>query len=275
MTKPKDKSFVLNGQPEPDYVQIRALVAKKTNVDLRAIKAAAPHIAAIADVPQDRQKAFCFELEAVLNEAHRRAIRRKWVQSLSSAKREALEEIEAAINALRRAFGRLGKGEARLVFNIELGLTYQRLDPGDHIGDLLSSLNARNVLEPPVTTRALRALAMASSVLVNKNPNRRKGKGSVQDYNLQRFVEALWRCANEHGGALTANCKNNAGSGAMFKALERLRPLFDTLVCGQGFIKSVLPAQTIASVVRATRERARREAAREQTRREDAGRPGT
>ena len=54
MTKPKDKSFVLNVQPEPDYVQIRALVAKKTNVDLRAIKAAAPHIAAIADVPQDR-----------------------------------------------------------------------------------------------------------------------------------------------------------------------------------------------------------------------------
>jgi hypothetical protein len=266
LTKPKDKSFGLNGQPEPDYGRIRALAARITNADLNAIKTAVPDMAAIAGVPQDRREAFCFELEVLINEAHRRVMKRKYVQSMSSAKREALEEIEMAINALRRAFGKLGTGRARLAFNIELGLAYQRLDPGDHIGDLLPSLNARNILKPPVTTRAVAALAMASSALVNKNPNRRKGKGSVQDYNFQRLVGALWQCANEHGGALTANCKNNAGSGTMFRALEHLRPLFDTLVDGQGFIKSVLPAQTIANVVKA---------AREQARREDTGRPGT
>ena len=41
----------------------------------------------------------------------------------------------------------------------------------------------------------------------------------------------------------------------MFKALEELRPYFDESRYTAGFIKKVLPAQTIANIVAAQRKR--------------------
>jgi hypothetical protein len=231
--------------------------------DLGAIKAVAPEIAIIANIPQDRNEAFCMELAELILIADSRRLYTAFVQKLSPKEGETFEEIEAAVNALRRALGKLnGVHKAHFIFALRGAYQRLALDKGDHIGDLLPPLDAsaddfmRAMISAPVTVRAMHALALASSTFVNKNPNRKGGRGSVRDWNFQGFVRELWICADKHGGALTANCKNNVGSGKMFKALERLRLLFEALD-GEGFIKPELgpQAQTIANIVSDARAR--------------------
>jgi hypothetical protein len=231
-------------------------IADKALAESVAIRAVAPEIAVIANIPQNRHEAFGAELQDIINIAHGRLLNRAFVHGLSPKEQKTFEEIEAAVNALRQAFGKL-KGEPKALFIVALRSIYERLDRGDHIGDLPPSPEAdddermRAMTSAPVTLRVVRALASASSTFVNKNPNRKDGKGIVRDWNFQGFVRELWACAHKHGGALTANCKNNVGSGTMFKALERLRLLFEGFTGAEGFIKPELgaQAQTIANIV--------------------------
>jgi hypothetical protein len=72
--------------------------------------------------------------------------------------------------------------------------------------------------------------------------------GNFRNITFKLFVHNLWKCANKHGGELTANCKRNVGVGGMYRALDALRPYFPA-----DFIQTRRQAQTIANIVRAAR----------------------
>jgi hypothetical protein len=220
---------------------------------------AAPRVAAIAEIPHEQRGAFCVEAAKLISRAQSRAIIQAWVRASPGAEKK-FEEIETAVSALRSALRKL-TDEERCYFYVQLRSTFHQLGAGEPtpIGDFLPKLKvneiARALREAPVTMRVLSALAVASAEMTNRNPNRRGKKENWQNAAFQAFVGALWRCADKHGGTLSANCKNNVGSGAMFKALEELRPYFDESRYTAGFIKKVLPAQTIANIVAAQRKR--------------------
>jgi hypothetical protein len=235
------------------------LGVKRAIAAVEVPKLAAAMVADIAGIPRERREAFCVEAADLISRAHSRALDQAFARASRTTEKK-FEEIEAAVSALRGALRKLTREEFGY-FRIKLRSAYHELAAGEStpIGDLLPFLEvdgiARALSETPVTTRALRALALASANMTNKNPNRRGRRGNWQNAAFQVFVGGLWRCAHKHGGALSANCKNNVGSGAMFKALDELRPHFAKMYCSEGFIKNVLPAQTIANIVAANRKK--------------------
>jgi hypothetical protein len=160
------------------------------------------------------------------------------------------KKIEAAVAALRGALDSLNKEEKRY-FETELWGVHRHLDPDRWPFPGLNERAAVNAFHASNEASAyeLRALALASASLVDKNPNRRGKQGPRAHSALRGLVRALWRCAHKHGGELSAYSKENKSSGTMFKALEELRPYFARMPCGTGLIPSRLPVQTIVSVV--------------------------
>jgi hypothetical protein len=196
---------------------------------------AAAKVADIAAVPAERRQSFCGEAHQLIADPSMGAL-----LTFTPERRKRLERLERA--------------------NLEL-LHALRALPDDEQGYFQGTFSAyqREIINYPGGEVNLdEAVAMAAIVcalLTGKNPDRamtrRPGrqKGSVRDWAFHDFVRRLWDCANRHGGNLTANCKNNEGIGRMFKALETLRPHFP-----DGFIPLVLPAQTIANIVKSLRD---------------------
>jgi len=227
---------------------------------LRELTVLYPHVAAtlaeIANIPSEQREVFGKKIVSLLQSAHLAIVCR------ADTPPGAFEEIEAAARTLRRAILRLPRDQY-LAFACVLWSAYWDLSAGgaSPLGDLvppLRSLDAAKVataMRLPVTRRAIRALALAGSRLANKDPNRRDGAGGAQNWAFTGFVRVLWQLAHNHGGKLTANTKHGRGVGSMFTALEELRPIFGELSHAEGFIPNVLPAQTIANVVKAERNK--------------------
>jgi hypothetical protein len=217
---------------------------------LAARTAAVERLADIAKTPHSRREAFCAEARESIS----LAISNACFQKIPPIMARQFKELEAAINATYRALGKLSDDE-RSIFAGELWETYyllhHRLDAPPPLFENRGQawLNAR---------RMMRAMALAAGRIANKDPHRRKGKGGSQNWIVLVFVRALWRCADKHGGQLTANCKSNVGSGSMFQALEALRPCFVAMPgeIAKDFIKPVPPSQTIANTVSAERKKA-------------------
>jgi hypothetical protein len=170
------------------------------------------------------------------------------------AQQRHLKELEAAINAANCALTGLSVDE-RFVFAGRLWAAHYSLHlrfPDDP--SWLSKSREQAWLR---ARREMRAMALAAGWLANKQPGRKKGKGGSQNWIFLAFVGALWHCADRHGGRLTAHCKNNVGSGSMFRALEALRPYFAATPEAADFIRPVLPAQAIANKVNAERKKTR------------------
>jgi hypothetical protein len=216
---------------------------------MQVAKQGAARLADIADIPHDRRDAFCTDAKNIINFAHTRTIMRTQVK-ISRATERKFKKIEAAVVALRGALGSLTKEEKRC-FETELWGVRRHLDPERWPFPGLNEKAAVNAFHASskVSAYELRALAFASASLVNKDPNRRGKRGRRADPALLRLVSALWRCAREHGGELSANSKENKASGTMFKALEELRPYFAKMPYGAGLIPSGLPVRTIVDVV--------------------------
>ena len=192
-------------------------------------KKAAANLVTIANIPTENRKIFCTAVTSLIA-ATQLSLRQQDV----FGKVKTFEEIERAVLALLSALRRLTGPELRYL-QICLEGAHENYFPND----------------PNVPSwAAVPAMLYACSPTVNKNPSRRNRKGSVQDWTFQELVRILWMHAAAHGGNLSANCKNNVGSGTMFKALEELRPYFQA---SPKFIKEVLPAQTIANVVKLAR----------------------
>jgi hypothetical protein len=166
----------------------------------------------------------------------------------------AFANMERAINTLVTAEKDLSKaGRAALAINIfaalchhpELGILIRDLeDFENNYAATVENYTATYL----GTLRVVGVLANALSHVANKNPLRVSKKGNAYDFAFKAFVMGLWKIADDHGGSLSANCKNNEGTGSMFDALVKLRSYFPA-VNGRLFIKPVLPAQTIANCV--------------------------
>jgi hypothetical protein len=225
--------------------------------------AAAETLADIAKIPPDRRAAFCEKASVLISRADIDARRRKSPRIM--ALRGQFKELEAAINATNRALAGLSD-LGQFIFAGKLWAAHQSLHlrfPDDPIW--LSESREQAWFR---ARRGMRAKALAAGWLANKQPGRKKGKGGSQNWIFLAFVRALWHCADRHGGKLTASCKNNVGSGSMFRALEALRPYFaatpeaaDSIWSGlpaADFIRSGLLTQAIADTVNAERKKAHR-----------------
>ena len=235
------------------------LVAKLIREHTIVYPQAAVVLAEIANIPSEQREAFCKKTMSLLQTAHGAIIGRSIIAETSSS--DVFEEIEAAARALRHAIRRLSYHE-RNAFAAQLARAYHDLsaEGASPIGDLLPSFPFEadavvKLIRLPVTTRVIRALSLAGSRLANKDPNRRVGAGGAQYWAFTGFVRELWRLAHNHGGKLTANTKHGRGVGSMFAALEELRPIFAELSYAKGFTPNILPAQTIANVVKAERNK--------------------
>ena len=190
---------------------------------------AAAKVADIAAVPAERRQSFCGEALQLIADPSLGA-----PLTFTPERRKRLERVERA--------------------NLEL-LHALRALPDDEQGYFQRSFSEYYFPQKGDLDDAVAVAAKVCALLTGKNPDRvKKGrpgrqKGSVRDWAFHDFVRKLWDCANRHGGNLTANCKNNEGIGRMFKALETLRPHFPN-----GFIPLVLPAQTIANIVKSSRD---------------------
>jgi hypothetical protein len=201
-------------------------------------KRVAAQLPAIAKIPPKNREKFCTAVASLIADTCVSVMSRDMARHLENkhpGAAKAFAEIEGATFALLSALrGLTGRQFEHL--QACLNRTHREFFPDDP-----------NV---PNWAMVVPTMLYACSSIVNKNPTRGNRKGSVQDWMFQRFVRHLWLCAAEHGGNLSANCKNNVGSGAMFKALDELRPR------SKFFIKSVLPAQTIANIVKLARSSA-------------------
>jgi len=195
---------------------------------LAAADLIAAQVADIAAVPAVRRESFCEEAYPLIVNPSL-----GWPLTFTPERRKRLEKVERANLELLHALRALPYDEQGYFQNLFWPYSCKEVDLED-------------------------AVAMAAKLcawLTGKNPDRVKKrrpgrqKGSVRDWAFHDFVRKLWDCANRHGGNLTANCKNNEGIGRMFKALETLRPHFPN-----GFIPLVLPAQTIANLVKSSRD---------------------
>lgn len=226
---------------------------------------AAATLVEIANIPPEQREAFCKKTVSLLQTAHGAIIGRSIIADTASS--DVFEEIEAAVHTLRRALGGLSHHQRSALVSQLIGAYHDLSAEGaSPIGDLPPPLPfdadavvrvdaVVKMMKLPVTTRVIRALAVAGSRLANKDPNRRDGAGGRQNWAFIGFVQALWQCAHNHGGKLTANTKHGRGVGSMFTALEELRPIFAELSYANGFIPNVLPAQTIANAVKAERNK--------------------
>jgi len=85
------------------------------------------------------------------------------------------------------------------------------------------------------------------SKVTGKSPSfeargRTRPRGTVNDWQFQKFVGGLWCIVREHGGDLKFSRKENRPYGTMAAALTILRPLFP------GLIPTVLPSKAILAV---------------------------
>jgi hypothetical protein len=256
MTQAKDRPPVPCTQTATDKMLQHILDER------RAAELSAARIADIAGIPHERHDAFCADTKNIIIFVHIRATSRTWVKT-SRATEGKFKKIEAAMVALRNALGSLTNEEKKYL-GIELWCVHRHLDPErwpfPGINERAAVINALRASDK-ASAYELRALAFASASLVNKNPNRRGKREDWTDTALRKLVVLLWRCAHEHGGRLSASCKENKGSGTMFKVLEELRLYFTRTPYGGGVIKSVLPAQlpaqTIANIVAAEHKKAK------------------
>jgi hypothetical protein len=238
---------ILKGIPADQRKAILDLTAQQAAKSLPVLEASAENLAIIAGIPADQRKAFCDEVKPLILQAASNALNQRFAQVM--AQEQQFEELEEAILATRHAWGRLSP-IARLFFMEEVKRAYHNVR-GQRPTDKSKTL--------PITL-ILKAFGLAAARIANKDPNRKAGKGGEQNWAFQGFVRALWRCADKYGGKLIASCKNNVGSGAMFKALEALRPYFATHThINESFVKPALGgAQTIANIVSAERKKAHR-----------------
>jgi hypothetical protein len=208
--------------------------------------ALASTLANIAKIPNDQRAAFCDKARVLISVAYSCAHYEKGLQRIAQQKR--FKELEAALLATRRALNGLSeRGQALFAREVLLALHgHSRPLTWTDVGQ-----------QWVVIRRLIRLMAVAAAKIANKDPNRKSGKGGTQNWVFLGFVLELWRCANKHGGELTAHCKNNIGSGSMFQALRALRPYFAAIPegYGAGYIKPVLPVQTIANMVNDERKK--------------------
>jgi hypothetical protein len=201
----------------------------------------------IARVPAKHRERFCKMMTPVLRSAYYWCgdlQRPRLLEEAGMGAEKNFRDLEEAVWRLEKALQALTK-EQYLVFKV----TGMSLHFGEAIKDgkqmTLSDWRAE-----------VRDMVTACSIITGRNPYRKamggvgRQSGDVRNWPLHRFVRTLWECARDCDGDLTASCKNNAGSGTMFKALTRLRDYFPK----EGFIKPVLPDQTIANIVKSMRE---------------------
>jgi hypothetical protein len=257
------------------------------------LRLVAARVAGIARIPHERHEAFCDDAVNLILLVQNRVVIRElgligewssktkaermmlrgqnlpaqaeWLKKTAAdrkAMRQAtegrLKNVEAAVVALRNALDSLTKAEKEY-FDLVVCSRRSWVDPegwpplAPDKNAMVKALRASN----KTTARELRTLALASADLVNKNPNRKGKQENWVDFTFHKFVAALWRCAHEHGGKLSANCKNNVGSGTMFEVFEELRPYLAKMPFGASLIKPVVPVQTIANIVAAERKKAK------------------
>jgi hypothetical protein len=101
-----------------------------------------------------------------------------------------------------------------------------------------------------VWNRALDDLLWVLSEFTGSNPfpdrpnGRGRPRGTVGNWKLQNFIEALWETAKICGGHLYADHKRDDG-GTMIKALELLRP-----VLPEGLLPKNLSVSTIETIIK-------------------------
>jgi hypothetical protein len=206
----------------------------------------------IARVPAKHRERFCKMMTPVLRSAYywcEDLQRPRLMEEVGMGAENNFRDLEKAVWRLDKALQALTK-EQYLVFEV----TGMSLHSGEEIKDgkqmTLSDWRAE-----------VRDMLTACSIITGKNPYREamggpgkqrggRHRGDVQNWPLHRFVCTLWKYARDCDGDLRASCKNNVGSGTMFTALNRLQDYFPKT----GFIKPVLPDQTIANIVTSMRE---------------------
>jgi hypothetical protein len=101
-----------------------------------------------------------------------------------------------------------------------------------------------------IWNRALDELLWTFSEFTGSNPfpappnGRGRPRGTVGNWQLQKFVEILWETTKLYGGNLYADPKRDDG-GTMIQALELLRP-----VLPESFLPKVLPVRTIETIIK-------------------------
>jgi hypothetical protein len=209
-------------------------------------KEAAIDISDIARVPAKHHDRFCKIMTPVLRSAY------YWCEELQTLRlleepgmgaEKNFKDLEKAVWRLDKALQALTKEQYLFFHCIGMSLRRKELKEGERP-------------RWPDWRADVRDMVTTCSIFTGKNPYREatggpgKQRGDVRDWPLHQFVRTLWECARDCDGDLTASCKNNEGSGTMFKALTRLQDYFPK----KGFIKPVLPDQTIANIVTSMRE---------------------
>jgi hypothetical protein len=174
---------------------------------------AAAKLPDIAKIPPEQREAFCKHAAVIIAETQFgifwRATLLRHFQEGEQGGAAIFKEIEQAAVDLYRAVEKLTIAE--------LHFLQAKIDT---VG---SSLKHISPPPPQLSLAAVPILAFACSMLVGKNPYRSGQEGNVIDWEFQRLVYALWRCARKHGGNLNASKREGKFFGAMFKAIDVVR----------------------------------------------------
>jgi hypothetical protein len=182
---------------------------EEDNGDAQLLKMAeqqAERLAEIARVEPRSRASFCEEVAGLI-----------WGMQIDTINRsryraEALDKVERAVNALVNAVWGLNKVERDyLQEKIDKFLSDKEIKQG-HPAYKLGNITI--------------ALAAACIGAVGKNPLRTGKRGNAREWDLQVFIYDIWRIAKKHGGDLNASKREGKYYGAMFRAVEVLRPSF-------------------------------------------------
>jgi hypothetical protein len=184
-------------------------VGAEDNSDAQLLKAAeqqAERLAEIARVAPGSRVSFCESVAYLIYSLQMGAKNR------SRYRAEPLRKVERAVNALANAVQGLNKAELDyLQEGIYKILSDKEVKPGHPAWKL------KNI------TVALGAVFIE---VVGKNPSRAGKRGNARDWDLQLLIYYIWRKAKDHGGDLNASKREGKYYGAMFRAVEVLRPSF-------------------------------------------------
>jgi hypothetical protein len=174
---------------------------------------AAAKLPDIAKIPPEQREAFCKHAAVIIAETQFGIL---WRVSLLRHFQEGGQGDVAIFKEIEQAAVDLARAVEKLT-TAELYFLQAKIDT------VASSLKHIPPTPPQLHLAAVPILASACSMLVGKNPNRSGQEGNVIDWEFQRLVYALWRCARKHGGDLNASKREGKFFGAMFKAIDVVR----------------------------------------------------
>jgi hypothetical protein len=157
-------------------------------------------------------------------------------ENIDFRKRKAFLKVESAFRAAREAILALDKRDQAI-----LRFAFCR-----QWEDRIQERQARKA----TWNRDLDELLWILSQFTGSNPfparpdGRGRPRGTVENWQLQKFIEILWETAKHCGGNLYADHKRAEG-GTMMKALELLRP-----VLPEGLLPKTLSVSTVEAIIK-------------------------